>query len=73
MHVPSPPAAVDAAADPTVPGRSLTFERRWAASTSEQLERTRLIDQARHTDAAGSCDAAARSRHECWRASAGRP
>ena len=52
MIDPSPAAAVDAAADPTVPGRSLTFERRWAASNSEQLERTRLIEQARDTDAA---------------------
>ena len=51
MHDPSPAAAVDAVADPTVPGRSLTFERRWTASTSEQHERTRLIEQARDADA----------------------
>ena len=52
MHDPSPAATVDGVAHPTVPGRSLTFERRWAASSSEQLERTRLIEQARDTDAA---------------------
>lgn len=39
MHDRSSAAAVDAAADPTVPRRSLTSERRWAASASEQLER----------------------------------
>ena len=52
MYDPTAGAAINAAADPTVPRRSLTFEHRWAASTSEQLERTRLIEQARHTDAA---------------------
>jgi hypothetical protein len=73
MHDPSLPAAVDAAAEPSVPGRSLTFERRWAASTSEQLEHTRLIDQARHTDAAVQlrriCPSAARALESLsWRA-----
>ena len=71
MIDPSPPAAVETAADPTVPGRSLTFERRWAASTSEQLERTRLLEQARDTDAAASCGAASRARHACSTTSAG--
>jgi hypothetical protein len=64
MHDPSPAAAVDAPADPTVPGRSLTFQRRWSASSSEQLERTRLIEQARDADAAAQlrrcCPSAAR-------------
>ena len=52
MHDPSPTPAVDAAADRTVLRPSLTFERRWAASSSEQLKRTRLIEQARGTGAA---------------------
>jgi hypothetical protein len=73
MHDPSATAAVNAAADPTVPGRSLTFERRWAASSSEQLERTRLIEQARVTDAAAQlrrcCPSAARVLESLsWRA-----
>ena len=73
MHDPSPAAAVNAAADLTVPGRSLTFERRWAASTSAQLERPRLIEQARVTDAARQlrrcCPSAARVLESLsWRA-----
>ena len=73
MIDPSPPPAVDAAADTTDPGRSPTFERRWAASASEQLERTRLIEQARHTDAAAQlrrcCPSAARVLESLsWRA-----
>ena len=73
MNDPSPVAAVDAVAHPTVPGRSLTFERRWAASASEQLEHTRLIQQARDTDAAAllrrCCPAAARVLESLsWRA-----
>jgi hypothetical protein len=64
MHDPSPTAAVDAATDPTVPGRSLTFEHRWATSGSDQLEHTRLLEQARLTDAAAQlkrcCPSAAR-------------
>ena len=63
MIDPSPPAALETAADPTVPGRSLTFEHRWARSSSEQLEHNRLLEQARHTDAAArlrrSCTSAA--------------
>jgi hypothetical protein len=73
MHDASPSAAVDATADATVPGRSLTFERRWTRSTSEQLERTRLIEQAGVTDAAAQlqrcCPNAARVLESLsWRA-----
>ena len=52
MHHPSPAAAVDAAADPTVSGRSLTLAGGWLGSAADQPERARLIEQARHTDAA---------------------
>ena len=59
MHDRSPSAAGHAPADPTVLGRSLTFDRRWAASSSEQLEHTRLVEQARATEAAAQL-------RRCW-------
>src|SRR4051794_31097442 len=73
MIDPLPPTAADAAADPTVPGRSVTFERRWERSSSEQLERTRLLEQACDTDAAlrlqRCCPSAARVLESLsWRA-----
>src|SRR3954449_6572382 len=71
MHDPSPTAGKPA--DRTLPGGSLTFGDRWAASSSEQLERTRLIEQARHTEAAAQlrrcCPSAARVLENLsWRA-----
>src|SRR3954449_7946855 len=71
MHDPSPTAGKPA--DRTLPGGSLTFGDRWAASSSEQLEHTRLVEQARNMEAAAQlrrcCPSAARVLESLsWRA-----
>ncbi|MEA2136797.1 MAG: hypothetical protein QOC68_4707 [Solirubrobacteraceae bacterium] len=52
MHDSSPSTEVHAPVDPTIAGRSLTLGDRWANSASEQLERMRLLERARETEAA---------------------
>jgi hypothetical protein len=73
MHDPSPTAGTNAPAVPTVRGRTLTLGDRWAVAASEPLERSGLIEQARHTDAAAQlrrcCPSAARLLEDLsWRA-----
>jgi hypothetical protein len=73
MPSPSPSGAAYSPAAGTDSGRPLTLGDRWAASATEQLERSQLIERARHTDAAAQlrrcCPSAARVLESLsWRA-----
>ena len=73
MHDPSPTAGTHASAVTTDPEWPPSLGDRWAAAASESLERTRLIEQARRTDAAAQlrrcCPSAARVLEDLsWRA-----